>query len=93
MKGKYTFRWVCPLNVVEQDTAQRAKRRYMQQEKHREEEVEVLKQISKYGAQLGDRTPTRTDVGVLLSAFVCHQTSRASELQSSVIMTENGKVQ
>jgi hypothetical protein len=63
----------------------------MQQEKHREEEVEVLKQISKYGAELGDRTPT--DVGVLLLAFVCHQTSRASELQSSVIMTEHGKVQ
>jgi hypothetical protein len=62
----------------------------MLQGKHREE-VEMLKQVSsKYGVQSEDRTPT--DVGVLLLAFVCHQTSRASELQSSVIMTEHGKV-
>ena len=69
---------------------QRAKCRYMRQEHDHDEGVEVLEQDgSQYNTQLGGRA--KTHAGVRLLTFGCHQTSRASELPSSVTTTEHGR--
>ena len=61
----------------------------MRQENDHGEGAEVLEQDGgQYNTQLGGRA--KTHAGALLLAFGCHQTSRVSELQSSVTTTEHG---